>query len=52
MADHVRKSLIARGLLIKGFIVRSVKERDLIGQSDTERSPNMMSLDTATMMQK
>jgi hypothetical protein len=52
MADHIEKSLIAKGLLIRGFIVRGVKKRDLIGQSDTERSPNMMSLDTTTMTQK
>ena len=52
MADHVGKSLVARGLLMGGLVVRGITERNLIAKGYTERSLSMISLVTATVTKR
>jgi hypothetical protein len=52
MADHTRKDLNMRGLIMRNLVVRGVKKRNLIDRGDTERSLTMMNLDTTAMMRR
>ena len=52
MADRVGKGLTTRSLLMRGLVVRSVMKRSLIDRGIIETGLNMMSLNTATEMQR
>jgi hypothetical protein len=52
MANHARKGLVARGLLIRDLIVRGITERNLIDQGDIEKCPSTMSLITTTAIKR
>jgi hypothetical protein len=51
MANHIRRGLDSRSLIMRDLVLRGVKERSLIDQGITETSLTMMSLDTALMTQ-